>query len=96
MLKMKKTTKLKWLILVVGLIPLVIMNELLVSRDVDSTLRIAFAAFYYVSLKGISYIIIRKMEIKEESSAEKESYTEKESKEKGIKQEANKDQPSAD
>ncbi|WP_271273255.1 hypothetical protein [Aliamphritea hakodatensis] len=69
MFKMKKTTKVSWLILVVGLIPLIIMNELLVSRDVDSTLRIAFAAFYYISLKGISFIIIRKMDIKEDAAA---------------------------
>lgn len=69
MFRMKKTTKVSWLILVVGLIPLIVMNEMLVSRDVDSTLRIAFAAFYYISLKGISFIIIRKMDIKEDAAA---------------------------
>ncbi|MBN3563923.1 hypothetical protein [Aliamphritea spongicola] len=68
MFKMKKTTKVSWVILIVGLIPLIIMNEMLVSRDVDSTLRIAFAAFYYISLKGISFIIIRRMDIKEDAA----------------------------
>lgn len=70
MLKMDKTGKLKWLILVVGLIPLIFMNELLVERGVDQTMRIAFALFYYISLKGISYIIIRRIS---EADAAKEN-----------------------
>ncbi|WP_261843923.1 hypothetical protein [Aliamphritea ceti] len=96
MFKMKKTTKVSWLILVVGLIPLIIMNELLLSRDVDSTLRIAFAAFYYVSLKGVSFIIIRKMDIKEDTVTEQvaeQAVAEKTVTEKEV---AKKDQPNAD
>ncbi len=78
MFTMKKSTKVSWLILIVGLIPLIILNEMLLSRDVDSTLRIAFAAFYYVSLKGISFIIIRKMDIKEDAAAEQAGTDQKE------------------
>lgn len=90
MFKMKKTTKVSWLILIVGLIPLIIMNEMLVSRDVDSTLRIAFAAFYYISLKGISFIIIRKMDIKEDVAEQQKAEAQKEETEQSTEK---KDQP---
>lgn len=90
MFKMKKTTKVSWLILIVGLIPLIIMNEMLVSRDVDSTLRIAFAAFYYISLKGISFIIIRKMDIKEDAAEQQKADAQKEETEQATEK---KDQP---